>query len=171
MSDQGPDVSSPAPQMPPRPAARRSQLPLLLPALGFIALGAAAATGVLAVSMSRDSTVLAAPTAIATLAPSSQAAVKGRVAEIFGNKFVIQDPTGRALVETGRRGEDGNLVAKDETVTVQGRFEHGFVHGDVLVHEDGRAESLRPRPPGPKGWVKGLQGPGVDVTDPSAPRP
>ena len=171
MSDQGPDVSSPTPPMPPRPAARRSQLPVVLPALGFIALGAAAATGVLAVSMPRDSTVLSAPTPIATLAPSSQAAVKGRVAEIFGNKFVIQDPTGRALVETGRRGEDGTLVARDETVTVQGRFEHGFVHGEVLVREDGRAESLRPRPPGPKGWVKSLQGPGVAVIDPSAPRP
>jgi hypothetical protein len=33
------------------------------------------------------------------------------------------------------------------------------------------AKSLRPRPAGPKGWVKGLQGPGIAVIDPNAPRP
>jgi hypothetical protein len=27
--------------------------------------------------------------------------IKGQVAEIFGNKFVLQDASGRALVETG----------------------------------------------------------------------
>jgi hypothetical protein len=65
------------------------------------------------------------PVAIQALAPSGATAIKGTVAEIFGNKFVVQDPTGRALVETGRDGEDGKLVAKGEAVKVQGRFETG----------------------------------------------
>ncbi|MGC8064272.1 hypothetical protein, partial [Salmonella enterica] len=69
-----------------------------------------------------------APVAIQALAPSGATAIKGEVAEIFGNKFVVQDGTGRALVETGREGEGGGLVAKGETVTVQGRFETGFLH-------------------------------------------
>ena len=31
--------------------------------------------------------------------------LEGRVAEIFGNRFVLEDATGRTLVETGPRGE------------------------------------------------------------------
>lgn len=84
------------------------------------------------------------PVAIQALAPSGATAIKGTVAEIFGNKFVVQDPTGRALVETGRDGEDGKLVAKGEAVTVQGRFETGFLHARVLTHGDGRTIVLGP---------------------------
>lgn len=79
----------------------------------------------------------------------SAVVVKGQVAEIFGNKFIVQDASGRALVETGREGEDGNLVAKDETVTVQGRFEHGFLHASFIVHADGKTVLLGPPPHGP----------------------
>lgn len=84
------------------------------------------------------------PVAIQALAPSGATAIKGTVAEIFGNKFVVQDPTGRALVETGREGENGRLVAKGETVTVQGRFDTGFLHARVLTHGDGRTIVLGP---------------------------
>ena len=69
------------------------------------------------------------------------------MAEIFGNKFVIQDDGGRALVETGRQGEGGGLVAKAETVTVQGRFEHGFIHAVAIQHADGHNDVVGP--PGP----------------------
>jgi hypothetical protein len=97
------------------------------------------------------------PVAIQALAPSGATAIKGTVAEIFGNKFVVQDPTGRALVETGREGEDGRLVAKGETVTVQGRFETGFLHARVLTHGDGRTTVLGPAggpPTGSLDWAK-----------------
>jgi uncharacterized protein YdeI (BOF family) len=97
------------------------------------------------------------PTAVSTLAPSGSIAVKGEVAEIFGNKFVIQDGTGRALVETGREGEDGKLVTKGETVTVQGRFERGFLHAKLIIRADGKPMVLgRPGgpPPGGVDWVK-----------------
>jgi hypothetical protein len=46
--------------------------------------------------------------------------VKGQITEVLGNKFIVQDPSGQALVETGRASEGGGLVAKGETVTVQG---------------------------------------------------
>ena len=77
----------------------------------------------------------------------NQVAVKGQVAEIFGNKFILADDSGRALIETGREGEGGKLVAKSETVTVQGRFEHGFVHAMAIQHSDGQTTMLGP--PGP----------------------
>ncbi len=98
-----------------------------------------------------------APTAVSALAPSGAIAAKGEVAEIFGNKFVIQDGTGRALVETGRAGEDGSLVTKGETVTVQGRFEKGFLHAGLITRADGRQIVLgRPGgpPPGSVDWAK-----------------
>ncbi len=108
-----------------------------------------------------------APVAVSALAPSGATAAKGEVAEIFGNKFILQDGTGRALVETGRAGEGGALVAKGESVTVQGRFENGFLQASALTRADGKTEALRPAgpPPGGLDWAKdkvGL-GPSVDV--------
>jgi uncharacterized protein YdeI (BOF family) len=99
------------------------------------------------------------PVAITAMTDWSTVEIKGQVAEIFGNKFVLQDPSGRALVETGRQGEDGALVAKDEAVEVQGRFEHGFVHAEFIVYGDGKIVALQPPhgPPqhGPLDWVHG----------------
>ncbi|TGD94818.1 DNA-binding protein [Methylobacterium nonmethylotrophicum] len=108
-----------------------------------------------------------APVAVSALQPSGAIAAKGDVAEIFGNKFILQDGTGRALVETGRAGEGGTLVAKGESVTVQGRFENGVLHATALTRADGRVEPLRPMGPRPGGldWAKdkvGL-GPTIDV--------
>jgi len=64
--------------------------------------------------------------AFAAAPDSSTIEIKGWVAEIFANKFTLQDASGRALLETGRQGERTALVAKDEAVTVQGCSEHGF---------------------------------------------
>ncbi|MBP1183572.1 DNA-binding protein [Methylobacterium sp. PvR107] len=97
------------------------------------------------------------PVAIQALATSSATAIKGEVAEIFGNKFVVQDGTGRALVETGHAGEGGGLVAKGEAVIVQGRFEQGFLHASLLTHGDGSTVVLGPAggpPTGSLDWAK-----------------
>jgi hypothetical protein len=102
------------------------------------------------------------PAPIMSMHDWSEVAVKGQVAEIFGNKFIVQDDSGRALVETGRRGESGQLVAKSESVTVQGRFEHGFIHAQVISHSDGRNDFVGPPglPPPPPGGPLALRGPG-----------
>jgi hypothetical protein len=90
----------------------------------------------------------------------SEVAVKGQVAEIFGNKFIVQDGSGRALVDTGRPGESGQLVAKSENVTIQGRFERGFIHAEVISHPDGRNEFVGPPgPPPPRDGRMALRGP------------
>lgn len=111
-----------------------------------------------------------ATTAISAMPAWSTVEIKGQVAEIFGNKFVVQDTSGRALVETGRQGEGVALVAKDETVSVQGRFEHGFLHAGYIVHADGKILGLdvppgRPRH-GPHGPLEWLQGPRGESTSP-----
>ncbi|WP_375456661.1 DNA-binding protein [uncultured Methylobacterium sp.] len=128
------------------------------------ALAAPLALGAVGLSLARGSDVpltLVAPTAIAAIADSGSVAAKGEVAEIFGNKFVVQDGTGRALVETGRDGEGGRLVSKSETVTVQGRFENGFLHARLLTHADGNKVVLGPAGGPPRGtldWAKDKAG-------------
>ena len=132
-----------------------------------LALGAVMAAGVLCFGLRalqpEDTAALVPPVAVGSLADDTRTAVNGQVAEIFGNKFVLADSTGRALIETGPAGEGGELVAVGETVTVQGRFAHGFLHAEVLVHEDGRVEALHPPHPakhGPKHHGPHAHGPG-----------
>lgn len=94
--------------------------------------------------------------------------VRGKVAELYGDRFVLDDGSGRTLVEAGPRGGD-DLVALNQVVTVQGRYEHGTVHPEFLVGADGTVTALRPhdRPHGgPHGGPRGpgdrdeSQGPG-----------
>ncbi len=58
------------------------------------------------------SVMLLQPAPIDKMAERSPVAIKGDVAEIFGNKFVVQDGSGRALVDTGPRGEDRMVVPR-----------------------------------------------------------
>jgi len=109
----------------------------------------------------RPALLMLTPAPIASMHDWSSVAVKGQVTEIFGNKFVVQDPSGRALVETGRAGEGGGLVAKDESVTVQGRFERGVIQAQAISHMDGRNDLIGPPgpPPRPPGGLLADRGP------------
>ncbi|GEO99360.1 DNA-binding protein [Methylobacterium haplocladii] len=154
------------PESPKPVAARRARRGLVVGALAIpLAVGAVGLSLAQRGEASLDSI---APVAISALAPSGAVAAKGEVAEIFGNKLIIQDGTGRALVETGRQGEDGTLARKGETITVQGRFENGFLHARLLTHGDGSVVRLGPAggpPPGGLDWARdkvGL-GPQADV--------
>ena len=84
------------------------------------------------------------PAPIAGLPDASPVAVKGQITEIFGNKFIIQDDSGHTLVDTGPRGEGGKPVTKGETVTIQGRFNHGFIRAEVMTRADGTIEGFDP---------------------------
>lgn len=138
-------------------------------AVGMLAAGLVVGAGAVVVATPQDSVTLLNPTPIAQLKDADMVAVKGTVAEIYGNKFIVQDTSGRTLVDTGRRGEGGGLVAKDETITVQGRFDDGFLKGETLVHADGRAQSLKPPKPGPAGWADRLTGGRMDAPQPPVP--
>jgi hypothetical protein len=94
------------------------------------------------------SVMLLQPAPINAMTDAKPAAIKGEVAELFGNKFIVQDGSGRALVDTGPGGERRAVAAKGETLTVQGRFDRGVLHADVVTHADGRNEAFGPpRPP------------------------
>ncbi len=132
-----------------RPAAerRRHRSALFIAGVAgaaMLVVGVAAGAGASRLMHRGEAQTLLPPTAINTLDDGNVVAFKGAVAEIYGNKFIVQDPSGRALVETGRDGEGGKLVAKDETVIVQGRYDDGFVKGSVIIHADGRTQTIGP---------------------------
>lgn len=139
-------------RMPSPLAATRRKLPRS--AMFAAALVAAAVVGAGAETLvqktHRVTLVALSPEPVSALKDGTMAAIKGDVDEIFGNKFVVGDGSGRALVETGRFGEGSPLVGKGEAVTVQGRFEHGFLHAAAITHADGHADMLSPPPPPPR---------------------
>lgn len=114
----------------------------------LVAVGAAGGAG--AVSMTRPAIVMApsVPTAIAKLgATSGIVAVKGRVAEMFGNLFVLQDASGRTMIDAGRG--DGMTVAVGDTVTAHGRYDDGQFHASFLIDQAGQVHAVGPRGPRP----------------------
>ena len=126
----------------------------------LLIIGAVVGAGALRVAggISRQASFILQPSPIASMSELAPAAIKGQVAEVFGNKFIIADASGRALIETGREGEGGRLVKPNETVTVQGQFERGFLHASVIQHEDGRADLVGlPKGPPPHGVMARLR--------------
>lgn len=116
----------------------------------------------------------ATPTSIGELRDMSALQLRGRVAERFGNAFVLEDDTGRTLVETGPAGERADLVAVGDDVTVEGRFERGQVRAQALTVAGGERVTIeRPRPErdgprGPRG--EGPRGEGPRGHDRDGPR-
>ncbi|WP_377293170.1 hypothetical protein [Rhizobium sp. SG2393] len=127
------------------PHKRRGRAAALgLASVAVLVVGAAAGAGAMKMSGPQIEMAPMTPVAVSTLKDTNLVTVKGKVAEIFGNKFILQDESGRALVETGRAGEGGKLVAADEPVSVQGRFENGFLHASFIVRQDGKVEAIGP---------------------------
>ncbi len=117
-------------------------------ALVLIAGAALGAGGMrLAQNWRPRSVMLLEPTAINALQPGSPSAVLRRVSEIFGNMFTVDDGSGRALIDLGPRGQNAGAVIRGETVAVQGMFDRGIVHAQIVSHADGRTEAFGPPPP------------------------
>jgi hypothetical protein len=143
-----------------------SQGRMSIAAAALMVAGAAGGAG--AMSLTRP-TVTMAPTVatpIAKLASSSGiVTVKGRVAEVYGDRMIVQDATGRTMV-AGNRETTGGL-ARGSAVLVQGRYDDGQLRAAYLVGPGGQVTEVGPRPdlrPGPR--PEGPAGPG-----PRGPRP
>ena len=140
------------------PVRPKRGLALAAALVGAFAIGGGVTSAALLAR--RPALLMLPPAPITSMHDWSEVAVKGQVAEVFGNKFVVQDDSGRALVDTGPSGEGRNLVAKSETVVVQGRFEHGSIHAQAISHPDGRNDFVGPPgPPPPPGGPAGLRPP------------
>lgn len=133
----------------------------------LLALGAAGGAG--AVQATRP-TIEMAPTVQTPIAKLSRTndvvTVKGRVAEVFGGHFVVQDATGRAMIAAGR--EAPGFVSVGQPVMVQGRFENGQLLASYLVDQNGAITAVGPRAPRPAG-AGPRGGPGRDVPPPPSP--
>ncbi|WP_083733974.1 hypothetical protein [Sphingopyxis sp. KK2] len=113
-------------------------------------MGIGAAGGASAAQLARPVIEMAptAPTRVASLVEGADlVAVKGRVAEIYGDKAVIDDGTGRVLVGLGP--DNIGVVTKDSTIRVQGRFDNGELHSSYLTLSDGKVLAVGPH--GPRG--------------------
>lgn len=134
----------------------RSTLKLSIAAAALVVAGGAA--GAIAIAETRPSVTMApaTPVAIRSLSSEGIVTVRGRVAEVYGNKFVMADASGRALVDAGPGGKDG-LVKANDPVTVQGRFDDGIIQAAFLVTSDGKVTALGPLD-GPRHHGKGPHG-------------
>lgn len=141
------------------PAVRRTKLSLA--AIGLLAIGGVAGG---AVGHAFQPPIEMAPShvvAIRNLASSDGIlTIKGRVAERFGSRLVLDDGTGRTLVDIGPRNQDTTLAPLGATVSVQGRFDRSAFHPSFLVDPAGTVTPLGP-PHGPHG-PHGHPGPGDD---------
>ncbi len=137
MTDLPEDTIAPVP-------AKRRRTGLALAAAALVIVGGAGGAAVMATQSPSVTMAPATPVAIRSLSADSIVTVRGKVAEIYGNKFILADASGRALVDAGREGEGGKLVALGEPVTVQGRFDKGSIHAAFLVRADGKVTALGP---------------------------
>jgi hypothetical protein len=161
------DNNQPKALPPPAPKRRISARALGIGgAIAILVAGAALGAGGtrLAQNWEPQRVMLLQPASIGDMREGTPMAVKGEVSDIFGNKFVIQDGSGRALVDTGPRSEDRKVVTRGETVTVQGRFDRGIIRAQLIAHADGRNEAFGHGPKGgekdgPKEGPKGPKGP------------
>ncbi|WP_201297522.1 hypothetical protein, partial [Sphingomonas sp. 8AM] len=111
----------------------------------LLAMGAAGGAG--AVQLTRPSVEMAptVPTAIARLpATSGIVTVRGRVAGVYGTRFLVEDASGRTLVDAGR---GAGTLTKGAPVLVQGRFDYGQLRARFLADQGGVREVGAPPPP------------------------
>jgi uncharacterized protein YdeI (BOF family) len=113
-----------------------SQSARAISAVALLAIGAAG--GVSAASLTRPAIEMAPTVAIPAAKISTTTgivSVKGRVAEVYGDRFVIEDGSGRAMIDAGR--DNGLTFTKGAAITAQGRFDDGQLRASFITTADG----------------------------------
>ncbi|MDF1601115.1 hypothetical protein PZ895_15240 [Mesorhizobium sp. YIM 152430] len=105
-----------------------------------------------------------AQTAIGDLNASREITIEGRVTDVFGNKFVLEDDSGRVLVETGPAWWRSTEVSVDENLTVIGEPGASRTFDAFKIrHGDGREIVIRePNMPPPWAGQESREGRAVD---------
>ncbi|MCC7272360.1 MAG: PepSY domain-containing protein [Alphaproteobacteria bacterium] len=87
--------------------------------------------------------------------------ITGTVGDVFGNKFVLQDDSGKVLVESGPEWHRRIAVQPGEKVTVSGRPGPGGFEAFAITRADGTRIEVRPAGgPPPWGGARADRGPG-----------
>lgn len=87
--------------------------------------------------------------------------IEGTVADVFGNKFVLEDETGRVLVETGPSWFHNIAVTQGERLTVVGEPDGDGFDAFRITRQDGTEIVVRD-PNGPAPWAGGPRANGDD---------
>jgi hypothetical protein len=87
--------------------------------------------------------------------------IKGKAVDLFGDKFVLDDGSGRILVQTGPGGQPLSINS-GETVTVTGLPRDKTFDARKIQRENGDVVFAAPQPPPPPG-----RGPGLEPPPPS----
>lgn len=139
-------------------------------ALGAVVVLAASAGGAGAMAMTRPSVEMAplVATPIAKLSASSGiVTVKGRVAEVFGDRLVVQDASGRTMIDAGPEARN---LATGTPVQVQGRYDQGQLRAHFLVGLNAAVEQVGPaHPPHGPGAPPPPPPPGAGAPPPPPP--
>lgn len=139
---------------------------LVLGGAALLALGAAGGAGAVQLTRPPVEMAPAVPIAAARLAQTSGiVTVKGRVAETYGDRFLLQDGSGRVLVDVGPAGAG---LAGGSMVTVQGRYRDGQLHASFLVDGQGNVQAVG-APPHPPHHRHGPPPPGDPEVSPPPP--
>jgi uncharacterized protein YdeI (BOF family) len=116
------------------------------------ALGLALAAGLAAPAFAQAPAATATTqTPIGAIAPGG-IAIEGQVTDIFGNRFVLQDATGRVLVEAGPDWYHRLDIRQGERLRVIGRPDGGSFDAFTIRREDGREITIR-RAEGSPPWA------------------
>lgn len=162
--------------------------PAMLGIGGAVLLAVGAVGGAGAVGLTRPGIEMAPirPVAIASLARGGDGlvTVRGKVAEVYGDRLTIADGSGKTMVDAGRDGD--NAVAAGQDLLVQGRYDDGQLRASFLVDGNGRVRAVGPffahgphrggpgERHGPGGAGPGHDGPpppGCDAPPPPPPPP
>lgn len=84
--------------------------------------------------------------------------IRGEVTDVFGNRFVVEDGTGRVLVETGPAWHSRVEVAPGETVTVTGEPGRDGGFDAFTIEREGGERIVVRGPEGPPPWAGGPRG-------------
>ena len=131
-----------------------------LAAVGLIGLGAITGSAANRMAGPRVEMAPAVLTPIHGLTAGDDAVtIKGQIVEVFGDRFVLTDGTGRALVELGHQ-HGAASPAVGQLVTVQGHFDRSAVRASFIIGADGKVISVRAG--GRHGERQGNEGHGDD---------
>jgi hypothetical protein len=79
--------------------------------------------------------------------------ISGTITHVFGNEFVLQDPTGSVLVDTGPEWFKRHEFKVGEWLTVIGHMDDGDFDAYIIETADGTNLTIRP-PSGPPPWSR-----------------
>ncbi|HSI17563.1 MAG TPA: hypothetical protein VK980_07335 [Sphingomonas sp.] len=109
----------------------------------LLVLGAAGGAAVVETTRPSVEMAPASPVAISSLAQRDGiVTIKGKVAEVYGDRFILADGSGRTMVDTGH---DSTAATTGAALTVQGRYDDGQFHASFLVDQAGNVMSVGPR--------------------------